>query len=152
MPLGVILAMVLLMAMAYLIGWPLIAPVRYAKEEDTELLTRKEKLLEEIRDLDMDYASGKLSETDYRQLRARSLADAAAVMKQISEAPPVVSDDEDEDELLEVEDFDTVDDIERQIAERKAVLLARSCPACGTVKRPGDRECRSCGAMLPEGV
>jgi hypothetical protein len=61
----------------------LVPPIAEEVEEASELRSHKEKILEEIRDLDMDYAAGKLSEEDYRQLRSESVVEAAEVMKQI---------------------------------------------------------------------
>jgi hypothetical protein len=77
----------LLLAVAYMIARPLFAPEAPVEEaEDSKLLVEKDRQLAEIRDLDMDFATGKLTEDDYRTLRARSLAQAAATMRALDEA------------------------------------------------------------------
>ena len=77
----------LLLAVAYMIARPLFATEEAFEEaEDSKLLAEKERQLADIRELDMDFATGKLTEEDYRTLRARSLAEAAAAMRALDEA------------------------------------------------------------------
>ncbi len=77
----------LLLAVAYMIARPLFAPETAVEEaEDSKLLAEKERQLADIRELDMDFATGKLTEEDYHQLRARSLAETAATMRALDEA------------------------------------------------------------------
>src|SRR5688572_3042373 len=54
--------------------------------EETEwdlLLRRKEVILGNIQDLDFEFKCGKLSETDYRQVREEMSAEASVVLEQI---------------------------------------------------------------------
>ncbi|HLA93314.1 MAG TPA: hypothetical protein VJO36_07265, partial [Actinomycetota bacterium] len=73
---------VLFLFVVYLIASP--ATRRDPVEEEAEasaLLARKERLLSDIRELDMDLVTGKLDEEDHRRLRAATLVDAADTLK-----------------------------------------------------------------------
>lgn len=48
-----------------------------------ELLFRKEALLKEIKEIDLDYQTGKLSPTDYQELSSRYKLETAEVLKKI---------------------------------------------------------------------
>ena len=50
------------------------------------LYTRRSTVYDNLRDLDNEFAMGKLSETDHKRLRDGLLAEAADVVKQIDEA------------------------------------------------------------------
>ena len=50
------------------------------------LYTRRSTVYDNLRDLDNEFAMGKLSETDHQRLRDSLLAEAADVVKQIDEA------------------------------------------------------------------
>lgn len=126
---------VLLLAVAYLITRPLILPRSEGVEGSPNgLAADKEKLLETIRELDLDFATGKLSEEDHRDLRSRSVAEAAEVMRAIDEARGPAPED---------------DDIEQAISAKKAQLQDRTCPACGAARTEGAGFCATCGAPLP---
>src|SRR5436189_3501872 len=56
--------------------------------EETEwdlLLRKKEVILGNIQDLDFEYKCGKLSEEDYKHVRAEMSSEAAAVLRKIDE-------------------------------------------------------------------
>lgn len=110
------------------------------------LVTRKEQLLSDIRELDMDLATGKLDEEDHRRLRAATLVAAVDTLKALEEAEPIPgsSDGVVEAELRETEDGR----LEALIAARKRELEARACPSCATISDPTDAFCRRCGAEL----
>lgn len=150
-----IFAFLLLVVVAYLIARPLILPDEELEEEHESLLeAQKELTLDAIRDLDMEFATGKLSEVDYQQLRARYVAEAAATLEALDEAAaaagagngrgaPALADAE---KGLGAEP--AIDELEEEIAARKTALGSRSCPACGATRGAEDRFCRGCGEPL----
>ena len=128
----------LLLVVAYMIARPLFAPEAAIEEaEDSKLLDEKERQLAEIRELDMDFATGKLTEEDYRKLRARSLAETAATMRALDEAEaeklaaaladersvPVLA--ESNGQAPQERSPQEEDDLERAIAARKRSIEER---------------------------
>jgi len=146
-------AFVLLMAVVYLIGRPFVAPVRYARETSLEqLYADRDRVRAQLRELDMDFETGKLAQEEYERFRARRLQQIEATTRAIHEAEPT-----DEVPAVEPQPVDagqTTDEelereLERRIAARKHVLEeALACPGCGTTIDPDDRFCRKCGADL----
>ncbi|HEU4355955.1 MAG TPA: zinc ribbon domain-containing protein [Actinomycetota bacterium] len=144
---------VLLMVVVYLIGRPFVAPLRYAAGSSLEqLLADRERLRAQLRELDMDFETGKLAQEEYDKLRARR-------RQQIEATTRAIHDAETSDEELPSVGVGTPDatpedlgrELERRISERKAVLEeleAHACPGCGTTTDPEDRFCRKCGADL----
>jgi hypothetical protein len=107
--------------------------------EETEwdlLLRKKEVLLGNIQDLDFEYKCGKLSESDYEQVRKEMMGEVAAVLERIHS--------------LEVSlDLDAL--IRREIATRKnptAKKASQSCPSCGAGNPTKNKFCAECGARL----
>src|SRR5204862_7421404 len=85
-----------------------------------------------LRDIEFDRATGKLSDTDYPQLKAAYARQALADMRRT--APAAVASAE-HDELEAV--------IRAYRAERPA------CPQCGPRPEPDAAFCSSCGRYLP---
>lgn len=133
----------LLLAVAYLIARPFVVPVRYGETATLEqLLTDRERLRAQLRELDMDFETGKLAREEYEKIRARRLQQIEATTHAIRETEPG------EAEPVSTGD---ADDLERRIAARKHALEeleARTCPGCGNAIDPRDRFCRQCGADL----
>ena len=90
--------------------------------EETEwdlLLRKKEVLLGNIQDLDFEYKCGKLSESDYQQVRKEMTGEVAAVLEHIHGIEASL-------------DLDAL--IRREVAARKDPLDeigASGCPSCG---------------------
>ncbi len=104
------------------------APVRAAATTDPNvenLLSAREATYAAIKDLETDYAMGKLSDADYENLRAKYEGKALAILQQLDAA---------------------------QVASReRAVQRAASngvCAQCGTPITAGAKFCRVCGARL----
>ncbi len=71
---------------------------RHSTEADLQLdtlLARREALYTQIRELDFDHATGKVTDADHAPLRARLVAEAAEALRQIDTiaAAPAASDD-----------------------------------------------------------
>ncbi|HZD18123.1 MAG TPA: hypothetical protein VE669_08275 [Actinomycetota bacterium] len=133
---------VLLLVVVYLIAAPATRPDPAEESgEASALLARKERLLSDIRELDMDLVTGKLDEQDHRRLRAASMVDAADALEALEaverrdplHAPPSTSDALADDAL------------EAAIAARKRELEAWPHPerseagASGDGRGPGPR-------------
>jgi hypothetical protein len=108
------------------------------EETQWDLLQRKkEVVLGNIQDLDFEYKCGKLSEEDYRKIRAEMSAEAAGVFQEI--------------ENIESEaDLDAL--IRREVSahKRKSTTAAPtiSCPDCGSQNPPTNKFCAECGAKF----
>lgn len=141
---------VLLIIIVYLVAAPA-ARGEPADEaaEGSALLVRKERLLSDIRDLDMDLVTGKLDEEDHRGLRAALLVDAADTLKALEEAEPIAPGDP--TDAVGFQDAIEVDDdarVEALIAARRRVIEASACSSCGAASDAEDAFCRRCGADL----
>jgi hypothetical protein len=139
-----IVSFALLLAVAYLIARPFVVPLRYEGSASVEqLLADRDRLRAQLRELDMDFETGKLSRDEYEKLRGRRLQQIEATTHAIHEAEPA------EGGAEPPKGVD--DDLERRIAARKRALEeleALACPGCGNVIEPEDRFCRRCGSDL----
>jgi len=158
----------LLMVVVYLIGRPFVLPVRFAREASLEQFhADRERLRAQLRELDMDFETGKLAQEEHEKLRGRRLQQIEATTRSIHDAatqedvPTVGALDGDagqtrdasatNGEVDETTQEDLERELERRIAARKHVLEeleALACPGCGTTIDPEDRFCRKCGAVL----
>jgi hypothetical protein len=109
------------------------------EETEWDLLARKkEVILGNIQDLDFEYKCGKLSESDYKQVRAEMTAEAAQVLERIHNLEASL-------------DLDAL--IRREVTARKSGAPAkaessRACPSCGVKNPPKNKFCAECGARL----
>ena len=107
--------------------------------EETEwdvLQRKKEVVLSNIQDLDFEYKCGKLSEEDYKQIRAQMGTEAAAVFREI-------------DHIESSQDLDTL--IRREVTLRRHRNAAPSqiaCSACGISNPTTNKFCAECGTKL----
>ena len=107
--------------------------------EETEwdlLLRKKEVLLGNLQDLDFEYKCGKLSESDYTQVRREMANEVGSVLEHIHN-------------LEKSLDLDAL--IRREIAGRKDVAPKGSqhaCPSCSFNNPPKNKFCAECGAKL----
>lgn len=115
---------------AGLILWPLLRPPPEPAPHSppaAEAERAKMMALYALRELEMEWATGKLSAEDYNRLRERYEARAAQAM---GLAPPGRGVDEDV----------------------HALRARRRCPACGQLRPRGARFCPSCGRPVEEGA
>lgn len=120
------------LGVAAFIGYPLIEGRKRTEglgnHRATELEARKEAIYAQIKDIDFDYATGKLSEEDYRDLRAQYKREAAAILQEIDRVQQRLTSGK-----------------RRRKGKPKA---QRFCPTCGHPTAIGDRFCTNCGANL----
>jgi hypothetical protein len=168
-----IAAFLLLLVVVGMVARPLLVPAvaRPAEDEDdSELAQQKALLLDAIREVDMDLATGKLSVEDHRSLRAQLVAEATSVMQRLDEetatsvtgsddaataataaAPGTATSDGPADEAA-AEVADVLDDVEAaiedEVARRRERLAADDCQTCREAREAGDAFCRRCGAAI----
>ncbi len=99
-----------------------------------ELTRQREAAYTAIKDLESEYALGKLSESDYRALRGKYEARAVRILQELdrltaSREPRAAQAD---------------DAIEREVLR----LRGKRCPACGKRAAAGDKFCSKCGKPL----
>lgn len=104
-------------------------------DEMTDAEARRRVTLLALRDVEYDYHTGKLDESDYESLKRELSAEALAALKDAeaeSEAPGA-----------------NQDALEAEIAALRAGLRTGSaCTACGHTNPQGSRFCASCGQPL----
>ena len=116
------------------------------EETQWDLLQRKkEVVLGNIQDLDFEYKCGKLSDEDYKRVRAEMAGEFGAVLRDI-------------DEIETTQDLDAL--IRRELAVRtkrpaahpteNGKVTEHSCPSCGTMNRATNKFCAECGAKLKD--
>jgi len=123
----------LIVVTAVLILWPLFAKARSAEGGCAPPVSeaRGRAALSAIKELEFDFATGKIAEDDYKMLRARY--EAKAVEALAAPQQPTAS---------------RLDD--RLEAEIRAARGRRYCASCGTALPTGARFCPGCGAAAAE--
>ena len=85
-----LLVMAVLMAAVVIIAWPLYRGRASDEEPEpvdvAELEAAKEAKYREIRDAEMDFRTGKLSEQDYRELDRELRAEAVEILRRLDRA------------------------------------------------------------------
>lgn len=140
-PIGtLLLGAALFIVLALIIALPLFDRKTPAVRPPTRreaLEAEHQTLIRNIRELDFDFRTHKISEADYRTLRAALVQRAAEVLRALK--------------TLEERDVDA--EIEAQVAKlrKTTTLLAtdgRACPSCGAPLPTGARFCPSCGQAV----
>jgi hypothetical protein len=142
----------------YLVLQPLLRPKgleshsseRLAIKEET-LKKSKEDVYAAIKEMDMDFGMGKISEEDYQDLKSRYKSKALHILKEL-------------DGVERGEDVDAVIEGEVRQLRRKTETESESangkesegqinfCPECGKRVAPKDNFCKGCGKKLREGL
>ena len=114
-------------------------------DELTETEARKRVALLALRDVEYDFLSGKLDESDYRALKSELTAEALAALEADEKAKqgggaasPSVG-----------------DDLEAEIARMRETIRSgrgADCPSCSYVNEEGSRFCSACGHALADAV
>jgi len=123
------------------------APMGRSGEETTETESKKRVALLGLRDVEYDYVSGKLDESDYHALRGELGRQALQAM----EAERRELEERASGGGLGVIPPGDLDALEREIAAvREAIRGGTLCRECGRANGPGSRFCGGCGSGLPE--
>ncbi len=174
--LAIVIGLLILAAIAFYVSRPLAQTRRIANTDDTAALTleaQRESLYTQIKELDLDHATGKVNEDDYKRLRADLVAQAAGVLKQIDgviHAPvpvtKVAAPGDDVEALIAARRKNrsataatmstaskTIEaDVEAAIAARRKtttpVASELKCPQCGKPIDADDAFCAKCGTAL----
>jgi hypothetical protein len=137
-------AFALVMVVAYLITKPFLA-----QEADgvrsAQLLDDRARALGQLRDLEMEFETGKLADDEFEASRSRRLEEIALADEALADLDAEV----DGEATAGGEETPTEDrDVERRIAARKVALEGGTCPRCAKDIDIADSFCRSCGAPL----
>lgn len=106
------------------------------EETEWDLLQRKKEiLLGNIQDLDFEFKCGKLSDTDYKQVRSEMMADVTVVLEHI-------------EQLEKSLDLDVL--IRRETDTRKGGKgkSQNLCGSCGAKNPQANKFCADCGSRL----
>ena len=86
-----------MIAVLVVVAWLIAAPLRHGSAvavreteaaDRAELEARKEAKYREIRDAELDYRTGKLSEVDWRRIDRELRAEAIEILRRLDELPP----------------------------------------------------------------
>ncbi len=150
---------------------PLFAPARPLHETDDspvgELMARKDTVLNNIKEIEFDYRTGKLNEEDYTRYNHRLRQQALSLIKRIDQLAPEVGDLEAELEAAIASQRVIVDNkpltvpamgaaVKTAAAPSTAPATAatvapsngRFCHECGAAVAPDDNFCGACGTKL----
>lgn len=139
-PGSLLLGLALLVLVLFFVARPFLLPqpVASAPTLRQQLLAHKESLLDQIRELDFDYQTGKIAETAYTAQRPLLVRQAAALLQKLDQDQP----------HSQVEQ-----EIETAVARLRQTATTgspngRYCPQCGQATDAGDRFCAHCGQNL----
>lgn len=137
--LPILCSVALLLGLLLYLGRPLLTSGRVgaASGPTPQLSERKEQLLGEIVELELDRELGKVSAEDFQRLFAELEAETLAVIGELDRLNGASS-----------------SQLERRIEEEVAALRQKTatprCHSCGALRREGDLFCPQCGASLAE--
>jgi ribosomal protein S27AE len=139
-----------------------------------KLLAERGALYATIRDLDLDFQTGKLVEADHRAMRETYAARGVEILKELdalnmgpqeakSKKQKAVADDIEAaiqarrkgkpqvaGRMAEEDEIEAAIRARRQtkISDQPSTISNQACPSCGTLFDPADRFCGKCGAAL----
>jgi hypothetical protein len=172
---AILIGLIVFAAVAFYVSRPLLKARRSDADDDTlSLEAQRESLYTQIKELDLDHATGKVNDDDYARLRVDLVSEAAAVLQQIDGvvrqpapakvAAPAATDDVEAliaarrktrsvpaaTATTAAKPADT--DVEAAIAARRKsavpVVSEAKCPQCGKSVSADDAFCAKCGAAL----
>jgi hypothetical protein len=118
----------------------------------SELQAKKEQILMNLQELDMDHGMGKIPVDDYQARRAYLVARGVEILKELDQLNEVVP--EIPLDKAGTNDQGTVNleaQIEAEVRRRRGLKKGEDagyCPQCGTKLHAGDRFCTRCGARV----
>ncbi len=160
---SLLLALALILLVAAFIARPLVEQTANhtgRTSTDDDLIASRESILLELRDLDFDHSTGKVSDDDYQTQRARLMAKGAEILRALDQLPtspqraagrvtniaPPRSGGSNQSTTFD-------DELEQLIAARRKRPApgpaTGGCPECQRAVKPNDKFCPHCGAKLP---
>lgn len=119
------------------------------------LLEEKDRVLNELQELDTDSFLGKVDPEEFPRLRDRLKASAATVLQKISELEERLQEEHGKGRVNSRETIMPTsngrDVIEEMVAARRLTRSEKSagfCPKCGRAVRKSDMYCPSCGSKV----
>ena len=104
-----------------------------------------------LKEIEFDLATGKLSETDYAELKAKYSAEAVAAIKDEEGSEAAAADDQAEAPAVAGDEAEQtaagVDPVELAV-QRARAKLKKECPTCGPRPEAGAVFCSTCGRAL----
>ncbi len=121
------------------------APLHRMEEEETEDQHRRRVALSALRDVEYDYATGKLDEEDYRDLKEELSVEALRILEGARDRQAAREEAPD----IDAGDGAEADEIEAEIARiRRGLQEGRTCRSCAETNPPGSSFCARCGREL----
>lgn len=176
---AILIGLAILAAIAFYVSRPLVESRHLLKPEGVDALSleaQRESLYTQIKELDLDHATGKVNEEDFTRIRTELVAQAANVLRQIDGIAPLTtiepaqaatrSSDADVEALIAARrktrsssaPKSSEDDLEAAIAARRKTSgpgmksSELACPQCGRPIKADDAFCAKCGTPLPAQV
>jgi hypothetical protein len=100
-----------------------------------DLIEQRDRLLTTLQEIEFDHETGKLSDGDYAEMRARYRSRAVRLLKEI-------------DRLRARTGGLRQRDRQQPVSKTDSGTETGCCPACGFPTAPGDRFCRHCGRQV----
>ncbi len=126
-----------------------------AEQAADDLAAQRETTLIELRDLDFDHTTGKVSDDDYAAQRARLVAKGAQILRALDQLPVADSSATDLDAEIERlvaarRQTSGVKTVEKTLPVKTHLqpVSGNQCPHCQQAIHPGDKFCARCGAKI----
>ncbi|MCJ7823483.1 MAG: zinc ribbon domain-containing protein [Anaerolineales bacterium] len=119
--------------------------VTEAERQFSELQAGRDRVLNNLQEMEIDFDTGKILEEDYRSQRQALLKEGAGILRQIDALKA------EGHELPEGHDIDN--EIEAAVAQIRSARdegNGKFCPSCGEEVKAGDLFCIRCGSTLSE--
>ncbi|MBI5877955.1 MAG: hypothetical protein HZB53_09905 [Chloroflexi bacterium] len=137
-----LLTILVIFGVLVFVGYPLANPRRYTirkfvtmgDPQYENLASAREQAFDALRDFEFDHATGKLSESDYKNLRTRYETRAATILQQI-------------DTLTATQSAAPAANAPKRRA-KTTPAANHVCPQCQAPAEAGDRFCMKCGAKI----
>jgi hypothetical protein len=137
----VVIAVLIIGAVAF-VAYPFFVQTRtdemLAQSSDPlfeNLIVQRDATYSAIRELETDHAMSKLSDADYKSLRAKYETKAVSILQEL-------------DGYRIPQDSDDDDTIEAQVKAMRGTSQRKQCVKCNTRAQSNDRFCAKCGAPL----
>jgi len=153
---AILIGIILMVAVGWYISRPLLQrkrlPAVDAPVQSMEV--QRDSLYLQIRELDLDHATGKTNDEDYQHLRSELVTQAADMLRQIDGQSPAATKDTDVEALIAArrkKQPASKANVDQQIeAAIKARRSGAVCPTCGKLASIDDVYCSRCGASLKQ--